>query len=74
MNVIIFPVFSLEDVAQGVHVTDVRTAIDFEYGCDVYANALDCFHQKQHYMKISSSLYSVSTQYTLFDAMEFQQR
>ena len=32
------------------------------------------FYQKQHHMKILSSLYSVGTQDTFFDAVKFQQR
>ena len=38
---IILPVCSLEDVAQGVYVTAGRIAIASEYGCGVYANTLE---------------------------------
>ena len=68
-NVITSPVFIFEDLAQGVYVTDGCIVIASEYGCGVYANALELFHKKQHHMKVLSSLYSVRTQYNLFDAM-----
>ena len=32
------------------------------------------FHQKQHHVNILSSLYSVRTQDTFFDALEYQRR
>ena len=32
--------FILEDVAQGVYVTDGRISVASEEGCDVYANVL----------------------------------
>ena len=43
VNVIISPVCSFGDVAQGVYVTAGRIAIVSEYGRGVYANVLDCF-------------------------------
>ena len=57
-----------------MYITYRRIDIASAYGCDVYANVLVDFNQKQHHMKILSSLYSVRTQDTLFDAVEFQQR
>ena len=38
--VIILPVCSIEDIAQGMYDTAGHIAIASEYGCDVYANAL----------------------------------
>ena len=73
-NVIILPVCLLGDVAQGVYVTDGRIAIASGYGCDIYANTLENSHQKQHHMKILSSLCVVLTQDILFDSLGFQQR
>ena len=40
-NVIIFPVFSLEDAAQGIYDTSGSISTASAYGCDVYANALE---------------------------------
>ena len=39
--VIISPVCSFEDAAQGMYGTDRRIAIASEYGHDIYANALE---------------------------------
>ena len=44
------------------------------YSCDVYDNALEKIYQKQHHMKILSSVCVVHKQDTLFDAVKFQQR
>ena len=71
---IISPVWSFEDVAQGIYDTARLTSIASEYGCDVYANVLEKIHQKQLHKKILSSLYSVRTQDTLVDAVYFQRR
>ena len=40
-NVIIFPVYSFEDVAYGVYTTDIFIAITSEYGDDIYTNGLE---------------------------------
>ena len=58
---IILPVFSFEDIAQGMYYTDGRTDIASEYGREVYANALDFFHQKQHHLNTLSSLCVIYT-------------
>ena len=52
--------------------TAVCIAISSACGCDIYANLLEKYHQKQHHMKILYSLCVVHTQYILFDALEFQ--
>ena len=69
---IISPVCSLEDVVQGVNITDGRISISSEYNRDVYDNALKNLHQEQHHMKILYFLYSVRTQDIIFDAVESQ--
>ena len=72
-KVITSPVCSFKDVTYGVYVTARRIAIASEYGCDVYANALENFRQIQHLMKILSLLYRVRTQDIHFGALESQQ-
>ena len=42
------------------------------YGCDVYANVLEKKSSKTTSYEDISSMYLVRTQYTLFDAIEFQ--
>ena len=44
-----------------------------EQFCDEYANALDELSKNKYHIKILSSLYSIRTQYILFDAVKFQQ-
>ena len=46
VNVIIFPVCSFEDVAQGIYDIDGCIAIAYEYGRDVYANSLEKLSSK----------------------------
>ena len=46
VNVIISPVCSLEDVAQGVYVTAGRIAIASEEGCDGYYNSIEKMSSK----------------------------
>ena len=69
---IILPVCFFEDVAQGMYDTYGCIAIASEYGHDTYANALEFFHKKQHYMNILSSLCVVCKQDILFDSVESQ--
>ena len=74
MNVIISSVFPLEDVTYGIYDTSSRISIAYTYGCDVYANALEKSHQKQHHTKILYSVCVLHKQYTLFYAVELQCR
>ena len=67
MNVL--PVCFFEDAVEGIYEKDGHIAIISKYVCDVYANALENFHQKQHHMKILSCLCVVRTKYILFYAV-----
>ena len=49
-------------------------AIDSTYGCEIYANKLEKYPQKQYRMKKLYSVCVVCVQDTLFDAVEFQSR
>ena len=53
-----------------MYYTAGRIPIDYEYYCDVYANAL----KKQHITKIKSYVCVVRKQDTIIYAIEFQRR
>ena len=61
---IILTLFYFEDVAYGMYYTVDRIYIDSEYGCDVYAKALEKYHQKRHRTNIQSCVCRVRKQDT----------